>query len=252
LVNPHLEGDAFFWPGDSVGVLLSHGFTATTAEVRPLARRLQAAGYTLAGPLLPGHGATPEDLNRCRWQDWVEALEAAYQEIAARCQHVFVGGESMGAMLALCVASRHPEVAGLLLYAPAIQTYARLRDVGLVAAMSPFVPHLKKQPGPRTVVDDLWQGYDVRPTRALLEFFRLQWETRRRLPRVRQPVLTVQARLDATVHPAAGALIGAGVGSADQELHWMERSTHCVILDQELPQVAEITLAFIRRVQTRI
>jgi carboxylesterase len=249
LINAHLEGESFDWPGGDTGILLLHGFTATTAEVRPLARRLHASrGYSLAGPLLPGHGTTPDDLNRCRWVDWVDAAEAAYCALAARCRTVLVGGESMGAMLALNVASRRPEVAGLLLFAPAIWTNASLGDVARVAAMSPFVPHLKKQKGPRTAVDEAWQGYDVRPTRAVLEFFRLQFETRRRLPRVTQPVLTVQARLDATVHPVSGALISAGVSSQDQERHWMDHSTHCVILDQELPQVAEITLRFVARV----
>lgn len=251
LVNPHLDGQAFFWPAAAgaprahIGVLLSHGFTATTAEVRPLARRLAEAGYSVAGPLLPGHGTTPEDLNQRRWPEWVAAVEAAYRDLAARCQRVFVGGESMGGVLALHVASRHPEAAGVLLYAPALQTTARLPEIALAAVLSRLRPLVPKRKGPRTVVDDLWQGYDVYPARALLEFFQLQWETRRRLPRVTQPVFTIQGRLDATVHPLAGALIGAGVASADQELHWMEHSSHCVLLDAELPRIADLTLAFL-------
>lgn len=250
LVNRHLEGSTFEWAGRrDVGVLLCHGFTATTAEVRPLARRLYAQGYTVTAPLLPGHGTTPEDLNRSHWRDWTAALGAAYRDLAAKCERVFIGGESMGAMLALHVASQQPEVAGLMLYAPALWTNARLRDVALVAALSPFVAHMRKAPRARGPVDEVWQGYNVRPTRALLEFFRLQWETRRRLPRVTQPVLTIQARLDDVVHPLSGALISAGVSSTDQTVHWMARSTHCVILDEELPQVADLTLAFIERVR---
>ena len=30
--NPHLEGGDIFWQGDRTGILLIHGFTATTAE----------------------------------------------------------------------------------------------------------------------------------------------------------------------------------------------------------------------------
>ena len=29
--NPHLEGSTFFWEGGPVGVVLSHGYTASTA-----------------------------------------------------------------------------------------------------------------------------------------------------------------------------------------------------------------------------
>jgi carboxylesterase len=53
--NPGLEGDSFFCEAGPFGILLIHGFTATTAEVRPLARRLLSVGYTISGPLLPGH-----------------------------------------------------------------------------------------------------------------------------------------------------------------------------------------------------
>jgi esterase/lipase len=153
----------------------------------------------------------------------------------------------MGAMLALNVASRHPEVAGLLLYAPAIQTTARLRDVVLATVASRLQPLQPKPKRPASAVDEVWQGYNVYPTRALVQFFRLQWETRRRLPQVTQPVLTIQGRLDATVHPLAGALISAGVASERQELYWMAHSTHCVILDVELPRIAELTLDFLAR-----
>ena len=62
ILNPHLEGDSFFWEGGEVGILLIHGFTATTAEVRPLAEFLHKNGYTVAGPLLPGHYTKPDDL----------------------------------------------------------------------------------------------------------------------------------------------------------------------------------------------
>src|SRR6185295_17551431 len=92
LHNPYLEGDTFFWPGGPIGVLLSHGWTATTAEVRLLAQRLHERGHTVSGPLLPGHGATPQEMNRCRWQDWVKAVTATYHHLAGQCERVFVGG----------------------------------------------------------------------------------------------------------------------------------------------------------------
>ena len=63
ILNPELEGGSFFWKGGETGVLLLHGLTATTAEVRPLAKRLLNEGYTVSGMLLPGHGTTPENLS---------------------------------------------------------------------------------------------------------------------------------------------------------------------------------------------
>src|SRR6516225_3515129 len=47
-----------------VGVVLSHGFTATTRSMRPWAESLAAAGYTVRLPRLPGHGTTWQEGNR--------------------------------------------------------------------------------------------------------------------------------------------------------------------------------------------
>ena len=78
LLNPELEGDSFFWDGGEIGVLLLHGFTATTAEVRPLAKRFHDAGFTVSGVLLPGHGTTPQNLNETSRTEWLGASEKAY------------------------------------------------------------------------------------------------------------------------------------------------------------------------------
>jgi alpha-beta hydrolase superfamily lysophospholipase len=111
--NPHLAGDTFFWPGSEVGVLLLHGLTATTAEVRLLAEKLHAAGYTISAPLLPGHGTHPDELNETTWHDWAWTAEKAYQYLATVCDQVFVGGESTGGALALYLAAQHKEIAGV-------------------------------------------------------------------------------------------------------------------------------------------
>ena len=73
--HPELDGSDFYWKGSSVGILLIHGFTATSVEVRGLATHLHQAGYTVAGPLLPGHGTSPEEMNRYSWKDWANAAE---------------------------------------------------------------------------------------------------------------------------------------------------------------------------------
>ena len=75
-----------------------HGLTATTAEVRPLAKRLLSEGYTVSGILLPGHGTTPENLSQTHREDWIKASEEAYNELKQECLSVIVGGVSVGAL----------------------------------------------------------------------------------------------------------------------------------------------------------
>lgn len=92
IFNPRLRGDPFFWEGGPIGALLVHGFTATTAEVRPFARFLHARGFTVAGPLMPGHGTTPYALNHTPWTAWVQAAEEVYQKLRTCCEMAFISG----------------------------------------------------------------------------------------------------------------------------------------------------------------
>jgi carboxylesterase len=245
LHNPHLEGDAFFWQAGPVGVLLFHGMTATTAEVRPLARQLREAGYTVSGPLLPGHGTTPADLNRTRWQDWARAAEETFQQLAAACERIFVGGESMGAVTALYLASEHPETVGVLTYAPAIKMNLSAWKRLNLRLLAPFISAIPKR---NWSPCEGYQAYSVMPLRAAVQSLSMQREVVRRLPRVAQPVLVVQGRLDTSIDPRAGEIIRQKVSSAVVDIHWLGHSGHTVILDQESDEVVDLTLRFMERV----
>jgi carboxylesterase len=245
LVNPHLEGGPFYGQGGPDGVLLVHGLTATTAEVRPLARYLRDAGYTVAGPLLPGHGTESRDLNRVKWQDWMRSVEETYALLKSRCRRVAVGGESTGAVLTLHLAARRPEIAAVLSYAPALRLALSRTMVAAGYALSVFGYELKPKPGPPAESDALWQGYDTRPTRGARELLRLQRVTRPLLPRITQPILIFQGKLDRTVDPRAPQEIYDKVSSKVKELRWLERSTHCVALDCQRQELFEVTRQFL-------
>ncbi len=55
LHNAHLEEGSFHWSSGPNCVFLIYGFTATNAEVRPLAADLHQTCDTVAAPLLPSH-----------------------------------------------------------------------------------------------------------------------------------------------------------------------------------------------------
>jgi len=247
LVNPQLEGAAFDWQAGRTGVLLIHGFTATTSEVRPLAKALHKHGYSVLGPLLPGHGTTPEDLNRCTWQDWTNAVDAAYRQLAQRCERVVIAGESMGGLLTLYAAIHHPEAAAVLTYAPALVTSSAWQKFQ-INLLSPLMPLLQKPQGQTSPADPLWQGYSVYPLRATAQMLRLQDIVRRDLALLRRPLLVVQGRLDTTVSPVVPDLIATGVSSTVKEVHWFEKSGHCVLLDVDMQAINDLTLQFLERV----
>ena len=247
LLNPELEGGSFFWKGGETGVLLLHGLTATTAEVRPLAKCLLNEGYTVSGILIPGHGTTPENLSQTHRRDWIKASLEAYNEIKRECSSVIVGGESAGALLALRLASDNPEIKGLLLYAPAMRLAVSFFKIVLLVMLSPFLFSVKKKFS-KDREGLPWQGYKVNPLRTGVQLLKLQWEIKQRLCRIYQPILLIQGTLDETVDLNSGDIILRGVQSAVKELYWMEKSGHVVILEKQFEKVLQTTLGFIKNI----
>ena len=249
LKNAHLDGDSFHLAGGPTGILLIHGFTSTTAEVRLLGSFLHEHGYTVSAPLLPGHGSTPEELNRCSRQDWVSAVEHSYQDLASQCEQVILGGASMGSLIAIHLSVHHPEIRALMLYSPALEALSLLDQLG-VRILAPFVPYRTKPPVAPSAADSRWKGYTVFPLPAAVQFFHLQYEARRYLPLVRRPILIIQGRNDQRVSPSGPERILNSVQSTLKELHWLPNSGHVVLLDQEWEQAANLSLTFLKRVLT--
>ena len=244
--NAHLEGGPFLWEAGPTGILLVHGFTATTAEVRPLAQALHTRGYTVSGPVLPGHNSNPVEIYKYSWRDWVATVEEAYQELFAHCDRIFLGGESTGGLLALYLAPQHPEISGLLTYAPALKLRFKPFDQLKLRVAAPFIPYLAK----KGEDDNLpWKGYTVIPLKGVIQLLKLQKEVLLKLELIRRPILIVQGKLDTTVDPSVPQTIYNGVRSNIKEIYWMEKSSHCVIIDSEIDQVIEITQQFISKVQ---
>lgn len=249
LKNAHLDGDSFYLAGGPTGILLIHGFTSSTAEVRLLGRYLHEHGYTISAPLLPGHGSTPEEMNRCSWQDWVSSVERSYQELASQCEMVILGGASMGSLIAIYLSVHHPEIRALMLYSPALDAFSFL-DRLAVRMLAPFVPYRAKPPVAPSAADTRWKGYTVFPLPAAVQLFDLQKEAQRCLPLVRRPLLIIQGRNDQRVSPSGPERILNSVQSTLKELHWLPNSGHVVLLDQEWEQAANLSLTFLKRVLT--
>src|SRR5579863_756488 len=103
------------------GVLVLHGFTGNPGSMRSLAEAFADAGFSVDLPLLPGHGTSVEDMLQTSWDDWSSAAEAAYESLAARCDRTLVAGLSMGGTLSLWLASRHPELGGVVVVNPLVE-----------------------------------------------------------------------------------------------------------------------------------
>lgn len=248
--TPVMPGaEPFDFPGHGeagrTGVLLVHGFTGTPMSMRPWGEHLAAEGFTVRCPLLPGHGTSWQDCNDSTHEHWTTAAEAAFDELAAGCDRVFVAGLSMGGTLATRLAEVRPDdVAGLLLVNPALFTQrldAKLLPLiaRLTPSWSPIASDIKK-PGTTEL------AYDRLPTRAMLQLRRLWALTRADLQRVTAPTIVFHSIEDHVVEPANSETLLASIASSDTTEIVLGDSYHVATLDNDAPQIFERSVAWIR------
>jgi carboxylesterase len=215
------------------GALLIHGFAGTPPELRRLGEVLAATGFRCHAPVLPGHGTTPKDLERTRWQDWAEAVQAAFDDLASECDDVVVAGQSMGGTLALNLAARDLRVRAVAsLAAP----------IWLSGPLPPLLPVIKRVVRWHRAGDDvdLWHpdaveelhSYGMRPTRSIDELRRLCAVVRKELAEIRAPVLVMHGARDRSIDPRCAREIAHRlIGSAAVELKMLPRSGHAISVD---------------------
>src|SRR5438128_7295883 len=83
--------------------LLLHGLTGAPSEVRPVGEALARAGFRAIGPLLPGHGTSPHDLEAVTRADLLDAATDALRSLRG-ARRVFLCGLSLGALLCVRLA----------------------------------------------------------------------------------------------------------------------------------------------------
>jgi len=134
---------------NGIGVLFVHGFTGSPASMRPWAEYFAERGYTVRMPLLPGHGTTPEEMNKTTWDQWYAGAEQPYLELVEKCDKVFICALSMGGALTLRLAALHEPV-GIVLVNPLIHIKGINRIlipiVSKIVGMRPAVGNDIKKP----------------------------------------------------------------------------------------------------------
>lgn len=221
-----------------LGVMLIHGFCGTPPEMRDLGEHLAAAGFRVRGILLPGHGRTPEELERTGWQDWLAGAQSELDAFKPECRLVFCAGQSMGGTLSLLMAARNPDVAG-------IATCAALVSLGRVTeAQIHLGRRLIRWHYPDSTRVDLWnrdavsrlRNYSRRSMKSHVDLLRLYQQARRELPQIRQPALVLHGLRDGTVSPVNAELIRAAVGDS-ATVRYFDRSGHAMSIDVDAPEI---------------
>ncbi|MDO8307127.1 MAG: alpha/beta fold hydrolase [Actinomycetota bacterium] len=232
--------------GDSVGILVLHGFTGSPKSVRPWGEALSAEGWTVRVPRLPGHGTTWQEMNRTTWQDWYAEAERNLRELQDRCGHVFVMGLSMGGSLALRLAEEHGgSITGLALVNPAVHT--ERPDRFLLPVVQLFIPSF---PGISNDIAKPGQdegAYDKVPLKAMHSLTALWRLVKEDIASIDRPLLLFRSAQDHVVEPSNAEYILSHVSSTDIEEVVLADSFHVATLDHDAEVIHRDSIAFVRR-----
>ncbi|MGE7139228.1 alpha/beta hydrolase [Luteibacter sp. NPDC031894] len=257
----------FFLEGDRRGVLLIHGLTGTPTEMRMLGKGLNRAGFTVHGMQLAGHCGDAEDLLATDWRDWYASVERAADALRAKVDHLFVGGLSMGALLALKLAAERPDdIAGVGVYGAtfrydgwSIPWKARLsfvlpliKRLG-IARERMFIeqpPYGLRDERLRAQVsaamnsgDSTLAGLPGNPWHSLADLRRLSKEVRRQLGDVVAPCLVAHASEDDVASVRNARLVIRRV-SAPAQLLLLDDSYHMITIDRQRRTLIDHSVRF--------
>lgn len=268
--DPHMiQDNEYFLEGGRTGILLIHGLTGTPNEMRLLGKVLHKSGFTVYGMQLAGHCGTEGDLLETGWKDWYASVELAAQKLREKVDKFFIGGLSMGAVLALRYAALHPTtVAGVLVYGPtfrydgwAIPRYAKTWYFLLYAfrVLGIFQRHVFTEQPPYGLKDERLRatvsasmlkgdsaaaGLAGNPWRSLTEMLLLSRATRPQLKQVIAPCLIIHAEEDDIADITNSHFVVANV-SGQVEMVVLQDSYHMITIDRERKLVAQKTVDFI-------
>ncbi|HEY1229889.1 MAG: alpha/beta fold hydrolase [Streptomycetaceae bacterium] len=232
--------------GGRIGFLLSHGFTGTPQSMRPWAEYLAEAGLTVSVPLLPGHGTRWQDMQLTTWPDWYAELDRAFEALRARCDHVFVGGLSMGGTLALRLAEqRGADIAGLVLVNPSVHADdPRLKALPVLKHLVASLPGIGSDIRKEGVTELAYPRMPLKPLHSLAKLWPLVLAG---LPQVTQPVLLFRSPQDHVVAPANAETVLARISSTDVTTEVLADSYHVATLDNDAERIFSGSLEFVRR-----
>jgi len=248
VTSPIIPGaEPYSVTGDTRGALVLHGFTGNPQSMRGLALALADAGFTVEMPLLPGHGTDIADMIPTRWEDWSGAAEATYDELAARCDSVVVVGLSMGGMLGVWLAERHPEIAAIavvnpLIVPPDADTLAVVKS--MAEGGEEVAPGIGSDIAMEGAVESAYPGL---PLHAALSLFAGASEVEADLESVTCPVLVFTSLQDHVVDPVSSDVLAARAKGPVERVT-LERSYHVATLDYDKDEIEVRTVEFVTNV----
>ena len=225
--------------------LLVHGFTGSPAHLLELGQAINRDGYSVKSILLPGHGTTPEEMEKTNHDDWYKCIEDAYLSAKNEYSKVNIISLSMGALATMVLLGKHHGANKfitmsapicfrnpLVKFTPIIKYFKRFNEI-----VPP--PVQEGENGEKDI------GYLKTPVKCVKYMLKLSKMARKSLPQITTPIMVIQSHIDGQVLPESGQIIFDGVSSEIKKILWLENSKHIVPLGLERKFIFQEIIKFL-------
>ncbi|TDM12576.1 alpha/beta hydrolase [Macrococcus lamae] len=223
----------FFFEEGERAVLLLHGFTGNSSDVRQLGRFLQKKGYTSYAPHYEGHGVPPEELLDSSPHVWWRQVLEAYDFLQEKgYKDIAVAGLSLGGVFALKL-SLYRDVIGVATMCSPMH----IKTTGnMFESVLDYAREYKKREGKDSSQIDAEMS-QFHPTATLEELQQTIGGVRDSVGDVYVPLFVAQGKLDTMINSESATIIYEETSSDDKEIHWYEHSGHVITIDKEKEQL---------------
>lgn len=257
-------------------VLLVHGITGTPSEMHYLGKALNKAGFSVLCNTLPRHCETLKELKKVKWQELADFCAKDFESLKKEHSEVYVGGLSMGALMAIHLAHKFPDsVSGIIALAPTlfydgwavpktkilmdvIWHFPVFRDNIDIKESWPFglkdenlrknIERFYRNAKPSTKDDKIILfGSPFFPMVCLYQHHLFTKLVKKELRSVKTPIIIFHAKEDDMTSLKNAQYVYDNIASPDKSLVILNDSYHMVTIDKERDKVAEEIIRFLNR-----
>ncbi|MBU8805109.1 carboxylesterase [Bacillus subtilis] len=235
----------FTFKGGDKAVILLHGFTGNTADVRMLGRYLNERGYTCHAPQYEGHGVPPEELVHTGPEDWWKNVMDGYEYLKSEgYESIAACGLSLGGVFSLKLGYTVPIKGIVPMCAP---MHIKSEEVMYQGVLS-YARNYKKFEGksPEQIEEEM-KEFEKTPMNTLKALQDLIADVRNNVDMIYSPTFVVQARHDHMINTESANIIYNEVETDDKQLKWYEESGHVITLDKERDLVHQDVYEFLEK-----
>ncbi|GAB1797719.1 alpha/beta hydrolase [Priestia megaterium] len=233
----------FTFEGGEKAVLLLHGFTGNSADVRMLGRFLEKKGYTCHAPHYKGHGVAPEELVHTGPKDWWKDVMDGYEFLKSKGhESIAAVGLSLGGVFSLKLGYTVPIKGIVPMCAP---IYIKSEEVMYEGVLAYAREYKKREGKSSEQIEQEMEEFKQTPMNTLKSLQELIAEVRNSVDMIYAPTFVVQGRHDHMINTDSANIIYNSVESPTKDIKWYEESGHTITFDKERDQLHEDVYAFL-------